>query len=566
MRHPSLYKEVAMIGKRLRQLERYREIATVLARHGFGFMLKEIGLSRMITLPANLLRKKNELEKISVGKRLRMALEDLGPTFIKLGQIASTRPDIIPMEIIRELEKLLDSVPSFSYAEAKEIVESELGAPISERFASFSETPLAAASIGQVHRAVLNSGEEVVVKIRRPHVQTQIETDLEILIDLAGLAEAHFAWAKTYQVQEMISEFAKSLRAELDYSKEGRNAEKMRKIFADDPFISVPAVFWEYSTKKILTLEYLEGINLNQYETLAEQGYQPKVIAERLVKSTFKQVLDKGYFHGDPHPGNILVLPDNKLAYLDFGMVGRLTPDMKYYFSSLVIALMRQSTDDLITAIMGMGLVPDEINLDGLYREVDELREKYTEVPLSKVSMGEAMIELFSVAFHHKIRIPSDLALLGKMFLTVEGTVEALDPELSILDIAKPFGQRILKERYGIPRFLKHIRQNINETVEILFGLPKQLKDFLKIMSKGRIALDINFTDKETLFKKIDRSANLMAFSILLLSVSIILASVIIASSLSGHGTFFSYFPVAVIGFFAVFVLIVWLIIWILRS
>ena len=538
-----------MFGKRIRQLGRYREIVTVLARHGFDLAIKEIGLGQLILLPKRWGKHKLNMDKLSIGERIRMAFEELGPTFIKLGQIASTRPDIVPLEIIKELEKLQDAVPSFPYEEAKRILEDELGACTSEFFTSFSETPLAAASIGQVHRAVLKSGEEVVVKIQRPNVRQQIETDLEILIDLAELAETHFQWAKTYQISSMVDEFSRSLRAELNYGLEGRHAEKISKISADDDTVYIPKVFWEYSTEKVLTLEYVYGIKLNQYDILARDGYDSKLIAERLVKSTFNQILGEGYFHGDPHPGNILVLPDNKIAYLDFGIVGRLTPEMKYFFSSLVIALMKQSTEQLVTAIMEMGLTEKKIDEASFFREMDELREKYMDVPLSKVSMGGAMLELFTVAFRHQIRIPSDLALLGKTLLTIEGTVEKLDPDLSVLDVAKPFGQKILKERYGLAQFLKHMKQNTVEFWEIFFELPKLIKENLKKMSMEHIPLNINFADKEVLFKRMNRATNLISFSILSLAFSIVLASLIIAGAIRGQSFLFRSFPFAEVGF-----------------
>lgn len=555
-----------MLGKRIRHLGRYRDVAAVLVRHGFGLVVEELGLSQLLSLPIRLFREREEPDPKSVGERVRRVIEELGPTFIKIGQIASTRPDVIPAGVIKELEHLQDRVPSFSFAEVKTIIKEELGADIGEIFLEFEESPLAAASIGQVHRAVLLSGEEVAVKVQRPQISGVIQTDLEILLDLAALAEHRLSWAEQYKVTEMAGEFARSLRAELDYTIEGRNAEKISRQVADDPRIHIPQIFWEHTTKKVLIMEYVEGLKLSCLEELEEQGYNRKSIAETLAKTILQQILIEGFFHADPHPGNILVLPGGVIALIDFGMVGRLSPDMKQHFASLVIALMKQKTEDMIRAIFQMGLVPDDVKLPILRKDVDDLREKYLGVPLSQIHLGEAVNELFAVAFRHCILIPADLTLLGKAILTLEGIVAKLDPELSILDIAKPFGLKLLRERYRPVNVLNKAWANINEYGGILLELPHQMKDLLRTMLRGRTRLEISVRELDSFLRKLDRISNQLSFSIVLLSFSIVMTGLIIASSLGNKPVIFWKIPAMEAGFVVAALMFLWLLFSIFRS
>lgn len=565
-RSPAAEGDLLMFGKRIRHISRYREIASALIRHGFGIVVEEIGFGQVLSFPQRMLFENKGKDSKTTGERVRLVLQELGPTFVKLGQIASTRPDLLPEEIIRELEKLQDRVPPFSFQEVRGIVEAELGGGLEDLFRQFEETPLAAASIGQVHQAVLRSGEKVVVKIQRPNVTAVIETDLEILQDLALLAEHRLEWAARYQIRDMVDEFSKSLRAELDYTIEGRNAERISNQFRNDPNIHVPKVFWEYSTQKVLTMEYAEGVKLNEPDKLKQNGYNPKILAERLAKAIFQQIFIDGFFHGDPHPGNVLALPGEAIVFLDFGMTGRLTPGMKYHFSSLVIALMRQSTDGVIKAIFRMGLVPDDVNLAHLRDDVEQLREKYYGVPLSQISLGEAVNDLFRVAFRHSIRIPADLTLLGKTLLTVEGVVEKLDPDFNILDIAEPFGRQLLKERLHPKSLAETVWKRVSDYGELLADLPKHMKEATSLIKRGRLRLEIDIPGLDLFLKKLDRISNRLSFSIVLLAFSIIMVGIIIGSSLGRQSTLLWRIPAIEIGFVVATLMFLWLLYSIFKS
>lgn len=540
-----------MIRKRIRHLQRYREIVNAFIRHGFGFTIKELGLSDLLSFPKRFFPEETiGTRNQSIGERIRLFLEELGPTFVKIGQVASTRYDLLPAEVITELENLQDNATPISFETVQKIVEDELGHPIDELFAEFKGEPLAAASIGQVHFAVLKTGEQVAIKVQRPNMKGTIETDLEILQDLAMLAEQRLDWAAHYQIRDIADELARSLIEELDYTIEGRNSEKIAKQFIKDSGILIPKVFWEYTTKKVLTMEYVEGIKLNEAEKLEEAGNNPKELAKKVVNSILKQILEAGYFHGDPHPGNILALPGDSIVFLDFGMVGRLSTEMKNNLVSLVIALMRKKTEDVVKAIMHMGIVPEDIDVQALRADVDRLYEKYYDAALSVTSLAQVISDLFSVAYRHHIRIPSDLTLLGKTLLTMEGMVVKLDPDISILKVAEPFGKRLLLERYDPKNVAGNVWDQIVEMGGFMNELPKTLNEISTILKKGKVKQEVTFPESDKMLNKLNRISNRIAFSISLLSFSIVFMGLIIGSSLPGKSsTFLFRIPTVEIGF-----------------
>lgn len=552
----------------MRHFRRYRVVASVMARHGLGFLVEEIGLLHMLSLPRRLFTdtEAEVTDPKSIGQRIREVCEELGPTFVKIGQMASSRPDLIPEGIIQELAKLQDQVPPFSSAESRGIIEEELGLSLNQVFRQFEEVPLAAASIGQVHHATLLNGAEVAVKVQRPEIKSVIKTDLEILMDLAILAEHRLEWAERYQLSEIVEEFARTLTAEMDYTIEARNAERIAKQFVRDPHLRIPGIYWDFTTPKVLTMEYVEGIKLNDLSELKDRCYNPKALAETIVRAILHQILIEGFFHGDPHPGNILAVSADVIALIDFGMVGRLTSDMKYNFASAVIAMMRQNTEGMLQAVLRMGIVPDEVDMRRLRQDVDEMREKYLDVPLSKISLGEAVNDLFVVAFRHRIRIPADLTLVGKSLLTLEGLVETLDPELSIMDVAQPFGRRLLKERFRPGNIGGKVWHNLTEYGELLTDLPKQLKDVLRNVQRGQLNLEVRLPEAEDFLHKLDRMTNQISFSIVLLAFSIVMAGLIIASALARQPILLFHVPAIELGFVFATIMFIWMIFAIFRS
>ncbi|WP_138495007.1 ABC1 kinase family protein [Paenibacillus pinistramenti] len=551
-------------GRRVRHLLRYRQIAAALVRNGFGYIAHELGFPEQLPF----IGKKEAAPSKTRGERVRLILEELGPTYIKIGQIASTRPDLLPADIVEELEKLQDHVPPFSYEEAAAIVEEELGASIEELFLDFSRVPLAAASIGQVHEAVLPDGARVAVKVQRPDVDKMMRIDLDILLELARAAEDRLEWAKRYRLREVADEIAKVLTEELDYTLEARNGEKIAAQNAPSGQIKVrvPGLHWEYCTRRVLTMEFLTGIKLSDTKRLNAAGVDRRELARRIASLMFHQILVEGFFHGDPHPGNFLVLPGGELAMLDFGMAGRLSPGMKQHFATMVISLRNQSSKGILRAISAMGIVPEDADEARLFDDVEQLREKYYNVPLSKVRLGEAVNDLFKVAFRHRIVLPSELTLVGKALLTMEGVVTALDPEISIFDIAEPYGVRLLKERINPVNVFRKWSDKIPDYWDLLTDVPKNIKVLSGLVKKGKIRVELSAPELNSFLRRLDRVSNRLSFSIVLLSFSILMTGLIIASALSSQQSILWNFPVIEIGLIISGLLVFWLVYAIFRS
>lgn len=554
-----------MIQNRMKHHRRYQEIVNTFVKNGLSHMLFRLGLSDR---PSSRKRLDDGTDEniTDIGIKLRNALQSLGPTFIKLGQIASSRRDLVPEPIALELEKLQDDVKSFPYEKVKEIIERELDGSPENLFAEFNQAPLATASIGQVHVAKLHSGEEVAIKIQRPDIEGIITTDLEILHNLARFLDTRFEWARTYRIKEIIEEFSFSLKNELDYLLEGRNGERIAEQFTQDETIHIPRIFWEFTSAKVLTMEMVRGIKVNKYDELEEKGYDKKVIAARITDAILHQILDAGFFHGDPHPGNIYILPDNKVAFLDFGMVGSLSDDLKYYFSSLIINLRAGDTEGIIDTFNEWGLLEQVQNMSVLRRDIDSLQLKYYDVPLHHLSLGKVMLEVFSIAYQHRILIPTDIAILAKVILTLETILENLDPELSIMHAIEPYGKKLMLKRYHPINMTRKAWKRLVENVTIISELPKDIKEISTAMKRGKLHFDINIFDLQDILNKFDRIANRISFSVILLAFSILMMGLIIGASIVGQTTLLWRIPVIEIGSIVATLMFLFMVFVIIRS
>lgn len=550
----------------IRHAGRYREIAVALIRHGFGYMVEEMGLTRVLRLPIRWIRREAPETK-TLGERIRLVMEALGPTFIKLGQLASTRADLLPPSVIQELAKLQDNVPPFGAEEARQIVELELGGPIEDVMSEFSEHPIAAASIGQVHSARLAaSGRRVAIKVQRPGVKRQVIRDLEILHDLVALGEKRWDWVTRYQMPQLVEEFARSMEAELDYTSEARNMERISAQFQQDNHIHVPEVFWDFTSERVLTMAFVEGIKPTGREDLESKGYDVKMIASRIVNAVLNQVFIEGFFHADPHPGNLLIMKDGSITFLDFGMVGRLSPEMREYLSSLVIALMRQDTPAMVRAIERMGMVPDETDLSALKRDLERLRERYYDVAFSEVNLGQVINDFFSTARQHGIGIPPDLLMLGKALVTTEGIVERLDPTLSIVTLAEPFGRKLAREKFGPDRLRKKTVSGALGLADSLAGLPQRLRHLTSFISGGRVRVEVDVPELRRASRGVDRLVNRLAFSIVLLAFSIVMAGLVIGAALAQKETMIWNYPIIEMGLVVAVLMVLLLLLSIFRS
>ncbi|KYC59037.1 ABC1 kinase family protein [Heyndrickxia coagulans] len=553
-----------MLSRKMKHGKRYQEIAGALIKNGLGYLISDWGLSDLLPFPSK--KAAPRTPHRSTGERIRLFLEELGPTFIKLGQLASSRRDILPESIIADLEKLQDKATPFPFEEVKKIIRDEFGAGVEELFAEFDPEPLATASIGQVHKAKLHTEEPVAIKIQRPNIRPVIETDLEILESLSLSLESRFEWARAYQLRDIVEEFSQALLSELDYYHEGRNAERIAKQFEGDENIRIPKIYWDFSTKRVLTMEYIKGRKISEFFSETVPGYRKKAISERLIHSMLQQIFVEGFFHGDPHPGNIVVLPGDVICYMDFGMVGRLTEETKYHCASLVIALMRADTNAIMKSVDALAEIPEETDLHLLKEDVEVLREKYYDLPLSQSSLREAINDLYHLAFKYHIRFPADLTILGKSLITVEGVVESLDPEFSLIEAARPFGERLLRDRLRPGRVAQKGWKTFLDQAEILLELPKNLRDISKTMRKGKFRMEVVIPDLHLFLEKLDRISNRLSFAIVLLAFSILMVGLMIGTSISGQSTVIWKNPIIEIGFGVATLMLLWLLLSIFKS
>ncbi|MBW2050138.1 MAG: AarF/ABC1/UbiB kinase family protein, partial [Deltaproteobacteria bacterium] len=491
------------------------------------------------------------------------ALEELGPTFIKMGQILSTRPDLMPVEFIRELGKLQDHVPPFEYTKAKKIVEMELDVPIDEVFEYFDKVPMASASIGQVHRARLTDGEEVVVKIQRPDIRKTVEVDLEIILHLASLMERHLKEMEIHRPTLIVEEFAGSLEKELDYLVEASQQELFAAQFLNDSNVYVPKIYRETSTSRILTMEYISGIKASEIALLEEAGLDRREIARRGFDLIMKQIFVHGFFHADPHPGNIFILPDNVICYLDFGMMGRLMRESREKFADLIMSIVRRDERKAADALLSLTISDKEPNRSLLERDVAAFIAQHFYRPLNELDLGKLLQQLLEMAARHRLRIPADLFLMFKALSTVEGLGKVLDPDFDAMEQAAPFVKRVQLERLHPKRMAGDMVDSGAELIHLLTEIPGEVREILKQAREGKIKIEFEHRGLEPMLSTHDRISNRLAFSI-------VLASLIIGSSLivlSGIPPKWHEIPViGLAGFLVAGVMGFWLLVSILRA
>lgn len=549
--------------KRLQHSKRYREIMNAFVKNGFSHLLFRIGLTS---------RKQKQIDPEGnmnfkdIGIKLRHTLQSLGPTFIKLGQIAGSRRDLVPKEIAQELEKLQDEVEPFSYQSVKEVFMEEIGAVPEEIFASFDKDPTATASIGQVHIAELETGEKVAIKVQRPEIEKNVYTDLEILKDIANVMDEKIVWARAYHIKDMIDELAESLHNELNYFTEGRNGERIGEQFHDDPVIHIPKIYWDYTTRRILTMECVDGIKVSHIDKIDEAGLDKKLIAERIADAMFEQVLDYGFFHGDPHPGNIFILPDNEVSFIDFGMVGELSEELKINFAALLLNVKEQNAKKMIKTFYKMDLMDNVTDTTGLHRELDKLLRKYYDVSFREINLGGIILEIFNIAYRFQVDIPKDISIIGKAILTMEEIIKMLDPNFSIMQAVEPYGERIFKKRYHPRKLLEDSITEITDNIDFLRNIPNDMKQISRMLQRGKLRFELNVTELQAFLKRLDRISNRLSFSIILLSFSILMCGLVIGASISGHTTMLWRLPVIEIGSVIAFLMFILLIFTIIRS
>lgn len=546
-----------------RDIQRVRHILNTLIKHGFGYVVERLNLQGYIPLGKRLFRiPKREVIPKNAAEQFRLVLEELGPTFIKFGQILSLRRDILSEDLVRELEKLQDDVPPFPIEHTREEILSQFGKPIESLYASFDEKPLAAASIGQVHRAKLFDGRDVVVKVQRPRIRETIETDLNILMNLARLLDRYISEARLYDPVGMVEEFSQSIRGELDFRIEGKSADRFREIFKASKTVYVPEVIRELSGKQILTIEYSTGKKVTEIHGDIKYRHN---LAKSLIDSYLVQIFEYGFFHADPHPGNIVILDDGRICFHDFGIMGHLDEEMIDTLSNLFLALMDRDVGRIMDIYLDVGVLPqEEFDQKAFKRDLRNLLERYYSLPLREFSFAEYMNNLIAVGRRYRIKVPTDLLLFGKTFMTVESIVRTLDPEFNLIENIRPYTQVLLRKKLFEPsRVYSDIIKIGMEINTLLRNLPRNLHHFIKRLQEGRLEIGVQHEKLEDLELHIDKASNRLSFSL-------IIAAIIVGSSIimqTRIGPLLLGFPaIGVAGYFIAGFLGLWLVWAILRS
>lgn len=506
-----------------RNIKRYKEIIRILIKYGFSYIVEKLNIEGVaykipITNPSE------EIKQMSTGEKIRRAFEELGPTYVKLGQILSTRKDLLDQDIVDELSLLRDSVEPFDTDIAKEIFKEEIGLDIEKVFNEFNPTPIGAASIGQVYEAKLQNGEDVIIKIQRPNIESRIKSDLEIL---KGMVLAFKDGNKDSSIDaiQIIEEFQTQLMRELDYNFEAINAMKFRRMFENSREVYIPKIYGEFTTKKVLVMEKIIGVKLNDTKKIKELNWDTKIISDIGIKSLFKQVFEYGFFHADPHPGNIFVVSQNTISYIDFGMVGIVDRNTLNALNEIAVALVEKNVDRVIYILTEMDVINNEVDIIGLRQDLLYLIHYYYDVPIEKINISDIMNEVFRFFRRYKVSIPSQLSTLAKAVITLEGTGRDLNPNFSVASIGKEFMRHYYINKFNPQNAFLKSKHAAEEMILDIKTIPKQMRGILRNIEKNNVKLqleDIKFTSLEEIMRDLTTQ----------MSLSLVLASIIVGSSL----------------------------------
>jgi len=558
-------RKIGVVGRTYRHLARYRQILAVFFKYGFGDLIELLKIEQYIEIGLQLISKnrRSRLEKLSRAERVRMACEELGPTYIKLGQILSTRPDLVPVDFIKELSKLQDNVPSSPFSEVSKIIESELGAPPEDIFDSFAKAPIASASIGQVYRATLKDGEEVAVKVQRPGIKKIIEVDLEIMLHLATLMERHIEEMSLYQPVKIVGEFARTLEKEIDYTIEATNMERIARNFLNDLTIYVPKVFRDTTTESILTTEFVEGIKVSEIYRLEKAGLDRKLITVRGADIVLKQIIKHGFFHADPHPGNIFVLPDNVVCLLDFGMTGSVDRRTREDFVDLAESVVNRNESRATQVLLELTSWDEDPDIRLLEKDVADFMGLHLYKPLKDIKIGKLLHNLLELAFQHRLRIPPDIFLMLKAFSAVEGVGHMLDPDFDMIKQAAPFIKEVKLARLSPQRITGDIFRLAIELFQFVQNFPKDILSITRLIKQQKLSLNLEYKGLDKMLSTYDQISNRISFSIII--AALIIGSALIVMS-KVPPLFYDISLLGIVGFLAAAVMGIWLLVAIVRK
>ncbi|MBM4017873.1 MAG: hypothetical protein FJ288_06010 [Planctomycetes bacterium] len=555
-------------GRQLKSLSRLSHVAGVLSRHGYGWLVLNLHLDRFVPFRRRLLRRMPSEEETpgpTTAAQVAHVLEELGPTYVKLGQVLGTRSDLMPPEFIEEFRKLQDRVKPFPTSEARAAVEQELGGPVDRFFDEFDAGPFAAGSVAQAYGARTREGVRVVVKVRRPGIREMVEADMTILRRLAELAERYVPEYRLFRPVLLVEEFAQTVRREMDFVAEASNTQRFAEAFRDAPAIRVPRVLWNLTTAGVLTLERLEGIPIYDREALAVAGADRRRLAAALADCFMRQYFEMGLFHADPHPGNLVVQPPGVIGILDFGQVGRMSDAMRGKLGTALIAALHRDFDIVADVMDDLGALPDEVDLERLKADLSALVDKYAGVPIKRVNLKALFEEISAAARRHRAILPRDFVLLGKSLVTMGGVALDLDPDMSMVEVVRPKVQALVTEKVS-PRHVMHQAvTSAYHLVALAEQGPRELRNLARKVLRGRLQIVFRHENLDRFITELDRSSNRMAFAMVV--AASILGSAILLQARTGPNVPGTEIPlIGILGFLVAGFLGVWLAVAILRS
>jgi ubiquinone biosynthesis protein len=516
----------ASLSGTTRDLGRLRDIASVFVRYGFGDAVRRLGMAAALERAGKILHwtQAAELARLAPAERVRHALQDLGPAFVKLGQILATRVDLFPPEWIDEFEKLQDRAPPVAFGEMRAQIFQDLGAAPEDVFAKFDSEPIAAGSIAQVYRAELADGTQIAVKVRRPGIRPIVEADLRLLARLAGILETEFPTLAHFRPREVVRQFTLTMRRELDLAAECHNAERVAHSFRERPEIVVPKVYWNWTSERVNVQAYIDGIPSRELEAVDRAGLDRLVLARRGAQAVLKMVLEDGFFHADPHPGNVFYLPENRIAFIDFGMVGRLSERRRDELSELLNGLVERDSESVVDVLLDWAGAA-QVDSEKLTADIDGFIDRYHSVPLKQLRVGDMLVDLTALLRDHELFLPPDLALVLKVGVTLEATGRELDPAFDMAGEAAPFLRAAVFARRGPAGLAKRSWQALTAALEIFAELPQDLRRILRSARSGRLQVHVDLTRLARFGNQLDRAASR-------LTVGVVTAALIIGSSI----------------------------------
>jgi ubiquinone biosynthesis protein len=552
-----------------KNINRIRQIVNVFLKHGFGQIIQQLNLHRLIPLRNRLkvFARWNETEQHTIPQRLRMAFSELGPSFIKLAQLLSTRPDLITPEYAGEFKKLQDKVPPFPSDTAKRTIESEFNTQIQDLFESFNSVPVAAASIAQVHSATLKSGESVIVKVQRPVIRNILETDISILGAIARLMLKYIPESKLFDPEGIVEEFARTVMREVDFVVEAKNAQRFKRNFKDNEHIYIPDVYAEFLSSRVIVMERIDGVRIDDIGAIDGLGVDRAELAKRGVDAYFKMIFEDGFFHADPHPGNIFVMPDGRIGLMDFGIVGWLASDVKENIARAFLAILNRNFSQIIDLYIELGLVNQDVDVESFKRELRSdlvyIIEPLYDMTLSEVNFPEYLEATTHLVLKHGLKVPSELLLMNRTILIVDNIGRQLDPDFNLLTAARPYAEKMVQSRLSPERIVSRASENLSEISDLLLDTPRQVNRLLRKTLRNEVSFRIDPAGMDRLIQDIDRSSNRVAFSMVIAAL-IVGSSLLLQSDIGGR--IFGLPTLGAIGFLVAFVLGLRLLFSILRS